>query len=178
VRRPLVLLAAAALAGCGAQARPATTPRVQLNLSAPDDGRMLRAETVDVSGTVAPSGAAVTVEGRSATVDGGTFTATVSLQPGGNVIDVTASSPGHRPATDALRVVRDMRVELPKLAGYDEGDAFSRLKELGVQPVEKLTDNWLQRLIPGGEGVCSTSPRAGALVEPHSQVTVLVAKDC
>jgi hypothetical protein len=173
-----VLLTVAALAGCGTQARPATTPRVQLSLSAPGDGGMLRARTVDVSGTVAPAGAAVTVAGQSATVDGGTFTATVALEPGGNVIDVTASSPGHRPASDALRVVRDMRVELPKLAGYDEADAFSRLRELGLQPVEKRTDNWLQRLIPGGEGVCATSPKTGALVQRHTQVTVLVAKNC
>jgi hypothetical protein len=178
VRRPALLLAAAMLAGCGTQARPATTPRVALTLSAPRDGGMLRAQTVDVSGTVTPAGAAVSVEGRSATVDGGTFKATVALRPGGNVIDVVAILPGHRPASDALRVMRDMRVELPKLAGYDEADAFSRLRELGLQPVEKLTDNWLQRLIPGGEGVCATAPRAGALVPPHARVTVLVAKDC
>jgi Glucodextranase, domain B/PASTA domain len=178
VRRPALLIAVAVLAGCGTQARPATTPRVALTVSAPNDGGTLRAETVDVSGKVTPSSAAVRVEGRSATVAGGTFKATVPLEPGGNVIDVVAFSPGHRPASDALRVVRDMRVELPKLAGYDEADAFSRLKELGLVPVEKLTDNWLQRLIPGGEGVCATAPKAGALVQPHSHVTVLVAKDC
>ena len=100
------------------------------------------------------------------------------LQPGGNVIDVTASSPGRRPASDALRVVRDMRVELPRLAGYDEADAFSRLRELGLRPVERRTDNWLDRLIPGGVGVCSTAPRGGTLVQPHSQVTLTVARRC
>ena len=65
-----------------------------LDLSAPADGGMLRAETVAVRGTVAPAGAVVFVAGEPAKVAGGTFTATVSLQPGGNVIDVTASSPG------------------------------------------------------------------------------------
>ncbi len=178
MRRPALLLAAAALAGCGAQARPATTPRVTLDLSAPADGGMLRAETVAVRGTVAPTGAAVFVAGEPAKVAGGTFTATVTLQPGGNVIDVTASSPGHRPVSDALRVVRDMRVELPKLAGYDEADAVSRLKELNLSAVEKRTDNWLDRLIAGSVGVCSTAPRAGTLVQPHSQVILLVSSHC
>jgi beta-lactam-binding protein with PASTA domain len=139
---------------------------------------MLRAQSVAVSGTVTPAGAAVAVAGRPAKVEGGTFTATVALQPGGNVIDVTASSPGHRPASDALRVVRDMRIELPKLAGYDEADAVSRLKELNLSAAEKRTDNWLDRLISSSAGVCSTAPRAGALVPPHSQVTLLVSSRC
>jgi hypothetical protein len=178
VRRPALLLAALALAGCGAQARPATTPRVKLDLSAPADGEPLRAETVAVSGTVAPAGAAVSVAGQPAKVDGATFTATVALRPGGNVIDVIASSPGHRPASDALRVIRDMRVRLPKLAGYDEADAVSRLKELGLSAVEKRTDNWLDRLLSGPVGVCSTAPRAGTLVPPHSPVTVIVSSNC
>jgi Glucodextranase, domain B/PASTA domain len=176
--RRLALLATLALAGCGTQARPATTPRVELKLASPGDGRMLRADTVDISGTVAPAGAAVTVAGRAATVDGPRFTATVPLQPGGNVIDVTASSPGHRPAADALRVIRDMRVQLPALTGYDESDAFDRLKGLGLRPVEKRDDSWIDRLIPGSVGVCATQPKGGTLVSPHSAVTVVVAKDC
>jgi hypothetical protein len=151
---------------------------VKLELSSPGDGHMLRAETVDVTGTVAPLGATVTVAGRAATVDGSHFTATVPLQPGGNVIDVTASSPGHRPAADALRVIRDMRVQLPVLAGYEESDAFDRLKGLGLRPLERRDDNWLDRLLPGTVGVCATHPRGGTLVAPHSRVTVVAAKKC
>jgi hypothetical protein len=178
VRRSFALLATLALAGCGAPARPATSPRVELKLSSPGDGGMLRADTVDVTGTVAPAGAAVTVAGRAATVDGSSFTATVPLRPGGNVIDVTASSPGHRPAADALRVVRDMRVRLPSLVGYEESDAFDRLKGLGLRPVEKRDDSWLDRLLPGTVGVCATRPKRGTLVAPDSTVTVIVAKNC
>jgi hypothetical protein len=178
VRRSLALVATLALAGCGEPARPATSPRVQLKLSSPGDGRMLRADTVDISGTVAPAGAAVTVAGRAATVDGTSFSATVPLQPGGNVIDVTASSPGHRPAADALRVIRDMRVQLPSLTGYEESDAFDRLKGLGVHPVERRDDGWLDRLIPGAVGVCATQPKGGTLVAPRSTVTVIVSKSC
>jgi len=178
VRRSSALLVTLALAGCGTQARPVTTPRVDLKLASPSDGRMLRADTVDIAGTVAPAGAAVTVAGHAATVDGTSFTATVPLQPGGNVIDVTASSPGHRPAADALRVIRDIRVQLPALTGYEESDAFDRLKGLGLRPVEKRDDNWIDRLIPGTVGVCGTQPKGGTLVTPHSAVTVIVAKDC
>src|SRR3954471_6615724 len=130
MRRPALLLAALAVSACGADARPATTPRVQLKLASPGDGRLLRAETVEVSGTVVPAGAGVTVAGAPAQVDGASFSATVSLQPGGNVIDVTATAPGRRPAADALRVVRDMRVELPPLVGHDRDEALARLKGL------------------------------------------------
>src|SRR4051794_15074131 len=103
--RLALVLGTLALAGCGADARPATTPRVQLKLAAPGDGRSLRAETVEVSGTVTPAGATVTVAGARAQVKAGSFTATVALAPGGNLIDVTAAAPGRRPAADALRVV-------------------------------------------------------------------------
>jgi hypothetical protein len=178
VRRRLLLLATLALAGCGSHARPATTPRVDLKLASPGDGRMLRADTVDVTGTVAPAGAAVTVAGRPAAVNGTSFTATIPLQPGGNVIDVTASSPGHRPAADALRIIRDMRVQLPSLTGYVENDAFDRLKGLGLRPVEQRDDNWLDRLMPGTVGVCATQPKGGTLVAPHSRVTVVASKSC
>ena len=60
-----------------------------------------------------PGDAAVRVAGAEAEVDGGQFFAEVKLQPGGNVIDVTATAPGRRAATDAVRVLRDMRVEVP-----------------------------------------------------------------
>lgn len=176
--RRFAVLATLALAGCGTQARPATTPRVDLKLSAPGDGRMLRADTVEITGTVAPAGAAVIVAGRSATVDGSSFSATIPLQPGGNVIDVTASAAGHRPAADALRIIRDMRVELPALAGYEENDAFDRLKGLGLRPVEKRDDNWIDRLFSGTVGVCGTQPKGGTLVAPRSSVTVVVSTSC
>jgi glucodextranase-like protein/PASTA domain-containing protein len=178
VRRPALLLVVLALSACGADARPATTPRVQLKLSSPGDGRLLRAESVEVSGTVVPSGAQVRVAGAEAQVQGGSFTATVALQPGGNVIDVTAFAAGRRPAADALRVVRDMRVVLPVLAGHDRDEALARLKGLGLDPREQRGDSWIDRLIPGPDEVCSLKPPAGTLVQPQSRVTVIVARTC
>jgi hypothetical protein len=172
------VLGTLALAGCGADRQPATTPRVQLKLAAPGDGRSLRAETVEVSGTVTPAFAAVTVSGERAEVNGGTFTATVSLQPGGNVIDITATATGRRPAADAVRVTRDMRVELPALVGHERDAAFDQLEKLGLKPQEKRDDTWLDRLIPGDDTVCATSPPAATLVQPGAKVTVEVARNC
>lgn len=166
------------LAGCGADRQPATTPRVQLKLASPGDGRSLRADAVQVSGTVFPAKSAVTVAGEQAHVDGGTFTATIKLEPGGNVIDVTATAPGRRPAADALRVVRDMRVELPSLVGHERDAAFNQLQGLGLKPQEKRDDTWLDRLIPGDDTVCATSPPASTLVQPGARVTVEVARNC
>jgi Glucodextranase, domain B/PASTA domain len=177
--RPLaLLLGTLVLAGCGADRQPATTPRVQLKLAVPGDGRSLRADSVAVSGTVYPSGAAVTVAGEQAKVAGGTFTATIALAPGGNVIDVTATAPGRRPAADAVRVIRDMRVELPALVGHERNEAFSQLQGLGLKPQEKRDDTWLDRLIPGTDTVCATTPPASTLVQRGAKVTVEVARHC
>ena len=102
------------LSACGETPRPATQPRVTLKLSAPDDGGSTRDERIEIRGTVTPGDAAVRVGGEDAEVSGGEFVAEVELQPGGNVIDVTATAPGRRPATDAVRVERDMRVPVPE----------------------------------------------------------------
>ena len=118
-RLVLLLVAALALNACGETPRPATEPRVKLKLTVPGDGRSTRATQVAVLGTVTPADAEVRVGGEVAEVSGGEFTADVELQPGANVIDVTAASPGRRPAADALRVVRDMRVEVPRLVGQE-----------------------------------------------------------
>ena len=81
----LVLAAGLTLAACGEAPRATTEPRVKLKLELPDDGGSIRADAVEVRGTVTPADAAVLVAGRDAEVDGGSFTAHVSLDPGGNV---------------------------------------------------------------------------------------------
>ena len=81
---------------------------MKLKLELPDDGGIVRTDEVEVRGTVTPADAAVQVAGEDAQVDGGEFVADVTLTPGDNVIDVSATSPGRRPATDALRVKRDI----------------------------------------------------------------------
>jgi hypothetical protein len=173
VRRLICLLAAGlVLAACGETERPATEPRVSLKLDVPSDGGAVRAETVAVRGTVTPADAAVRVGGHDAEVNGGEFSAEVALIPGGNVIDVTATAPGRRPATDAVRVLRDVRVKLPPLVGSESDAAIAALRKLDLKARELEGGSWLDRVLGGTMVVCSTSPPAGTLVDPETTVTL------
>ena len=178
--RPLALILAAglALAACGEAPRPTDEPRVKLKLDVPDDGGSVRADQVDVRGTVVPADAAVQVAGEDAEVDGGRFAATVTLAPGGNVIDITATAPGRRPAADAVRVTRDMRVQIPQFAGQDYDSAAAALSKLGLKSVEQRGGSWIDRMLGTGVHVCSTTPRPGALVQPRTTVTVNTDPTC
>jgi hypothetical protein len=178
--RPVVVLLVAglALAACGEAPKNGPEPRVRLKLELPDDGGSVRAEKVEVRGTVVPADSAVQVAGEDADVDGGQFVAQVTLRPGGNVIDVAATSPGRRPATDAVRVLRDMRVELPRLVGQDLDAAADALGALRLELDEQRDESWLDRLIPGPTVVCEMDPPAGTLVDPRSRVTLRTAREC
>jgi Glucodextranase, domain B/PASTA domain len=178
VRRLALLALPLALVACGGTARPAAGPRVALELSSPDDAGTVRAESVQVRGTVQPADAEVEVDGESAEVDNGTFSAEVPLSPGANVIDVTASAAGHRADADALRITRDMRVELPDLVGMSDTDATAKLEDLGMKPRLDDERSFLDRIIPGELQVCSMSPGAGELVNKQTTVTLAVANQC
>jgi hypothetical protein len=179
VRRPLILLLAAGLlvSACGEAPRPTAEPRVKLKLDAPDSGGSTREDHVAVSGTVSPADAAVQVMGVAAKVTGGQFSADVGLEPGGNVIDVTASSPGRRSATGAVRYVRDMTVDVPDLLGQSPDDATAALKDAGLVAVVEEDGNWLDKLL-GAPQVCSTDPPAGTAVAKGTKVTLRTARAC
>jgi hypothetical protein len=174
----LVLAAGLTLVACGDEQRPANEPRVTLKLDLPSDGGSVRAETVAVRGTVVPADAAVRVAGEDAQVDSGEFSAEVALQPGGNVIDVTATAPGRRPATDAVRVLRDMRVKLPPLVGEESDAAVEALRQLDLKATVNESGSWLDRVLGGAMEVCATNPTAGTLVEPRSTITLETAPGC
>jgi hypothetical protein len=178
MRRLALLALPFALAACGGTARPASWPRVTLKLSAPADTRSVRAASVQVQGTVSPGDASVQVNGEAAQVNGGSFAAEVALSPGANVIDVTASAPGRRPEADAVRVIRDMRVQLPELVGTAEPDATATLRDLGMRPRSEDARNFLDRIIPGELQVCDMRPGARALVQKGATVTIVVARSC
>lgn len=178
MRRLIVLLAAGLLlSGCGDVERPATEPRVTLKLDAPSDGGSTRDDHVEVRGAVSPADATVQVMGRDAQVDAGEFVADVELEPGGNVIDVTATAPGRRPATDALRLERDMRVDVPDVLGQSPDDATKMLEDTGLVAKTEDTDNWLGRLF-GDPVVCRMDPAAGTPVDKGTTVTLTIARDC
>jgi hypothetical protein len=174
----LVLAAGLGLSACGEAPRPAAEPRVKLKLELPGDGVVVRAEAVQVRGTVTPAGATVQIEGKAAQVQAGRFTAEIALAPGGNVIDVSASSPGRRPATDALRVKRDMSVEIPSLRGNSYTDAVDALKALNLKATEDRGGTWLDRVLGTQFRVCTTEPAPGELVQPNTTVTVTTGPAC
>ena len=151
---------------------------MKLKLYAPDNGGSILADRVAVRGTVTPGDAAVRVAGEDAEVSDGAFAAEVALQPGGNVIDVTATSPGRRPATDAVRVERDMRVRVPNDVGRTPEDADAALQKAGRTAVEERGGSWIDRLLPGDIAVCATRPEAGALLDKGSRVTLETARNC
>ncbi len=174
----LLLTAGLVLSACGETPRPTTQPRVTLKLSAPDDGGSTRDERVQIRGTVSPGDASVRVGGEDAEVSGGEFLAEVELQPGGNVIDVAATATGRRPASDAVRVERDMRVPVPDLIGQEVDPATEALKNAGLRPVEERGGSWIDRLLGGTVQVCAINPPAGTLVEKRTSVVMQTAREC
>jgi hypothetical protein len=174
----LLFAAGLVLSACGETPRPATQPRVTLTLSAPDDGGKTRDARVAIRGTVSPGDATVRVGGEDAEVSGGEFSAEVELQPGGNVIDVAASAAGRRPASDAVRVERDMRVPVPDLVGQEVDPATDALKAAGLRAVEERGGSWIDRLIGGTVHVCAISPPAATLVDKGTRVVIQTAREC
>jgi PASTA domain/Glucodextranase, domain B len=175
---PLVLLPFA-LAGCGGDERPATPRRaVQLSVTAPGDATTVEGDSVELRGRVVPATATVVVLGREVDVAGGSFSTPVSLEEGANLIDVAASAPGRRPASTALRVVREVPVEVPDVEGDDPEAAVEALEGLGLEVQVRRGGGLLDSLLPGDVGVCATDPEAGTRVRPGSTVTVEVAKVC
>jgi hypothetical protein len=178
VRCLIVLLATGlVLSACGETPRPTAEPRVKLSLAAPDSGGTTREDHIAVSGTVTPADASVQVMGVKAHVSAGQFTADVQLQPGGNVIDITASSAGRRSVADAVRFIRDMRVDVPDVVGSSPDDATAALKDTGLVAVIADDGNWLDRLL-GDPQVCAADPPAGTAVAKATKVTLQVAAQC
>jgi hypothetical protein len=176
-RLPLAAAAVCALAGgCGAD-RPPAAP-VRLVVTAPNDMQIVRAAHVELRGRVRPASAVVTVQGHRATVSGGTFRATVALEPGTNVIDVLASAGDARPALTAIRVRRRVSVDVPDLVGLLAADLKARLTDAGLKADVRDRDGIFGRLLPGDPTVCATDPKAGTEVDPGTTVHVDVSRRC
>jgi hypothetical protein len=181
---PILALAclAAVAAGCGgADQRRTTRPpaAVELKVSEPRDMTSVRAESVDVRGTVSPAGAAVTVLGQRAPVTGGgTFTAMVPLRPGANVIDVLATAQGRGPALTAFRITREVPVNVPNLDGKSVEEVRDMLDRLGLRAEIEETGGLLEDLLPGSPTVCDQDPGPGSQVRRGTSVHVTVSKSC
>jgi hypothetical protein len=182
--RPVLLVAclAAVAGGCGgdgekrAQRAPAA---VDLTIRSPNDMATVRGESVEVTGTVAPASSAVLVLGQRAAVSGGgTFKATVALEPGANVIDVIATAPARGPAMTAFRVTREVPIEVPDLDGKSVDDVQSTLGGLGLKAEVEEGGGLLEELLPGDPAVCTQDPEPGAQVRRGTTVHVVVSKSC
>jgi hypothetical protein len=175
-------IAAAAMTGCGGEDQPRAqkpaTP-VALKVSSPTDMTTVRDETVMVKGTVEPAGAAVIVVGQKAPVSGGgTFTATVALEPGANVIDVMATARGRGPALTAFRVTREVPVTVPDLGGKNEEEVQQTLSDRGLEAEIEKGGGLLEDLLPGDPAVCQQNPESGTQVRRGSKVHVVMSKSC
>ena len=174
------VLALAALApACGDDPEPPRDePGVELELGSPADGAIVRAETVEIRGTVLPRGSRVKVLGREVPVDGGSFRAEVPLEPGANLIDVAAERRGRRPDFAVARIVREVRLPVPDVGGSDADTAQEQLEGLGLEVAIEDAGGFFDPILPGDPKVCEQQPAAGTQVLPGSEVMLLVARDC
>ncbi len=171
--------AAALIGGCGtADPPPKPQKPVQLTVSAPADTAVVQGSTAQVSGTVNPPGASVRVQGHAARVSGSTFSATVTLAQGPNVIDVAASASGRAVAMTAFRLTREERVAVPQLVGLSLDDARTQAGQRDLQLTTERGGGFLDPLVPRGLHVCDQSPSAGKQVRRGTTVKLLVARSC
>jgi hypothetical protein len=174
--------AAASLNSCGgsdpsSQAARAL-PQVHVRVTAPGDTLTTRRTTVTVRGSVDPPGAAVRVLGHSAEVVGAAFSIQVDLQPGANVIDVSATAPRRDPALTAFRVTREMPVTVPDLSGLAPDEARRQVEALGLAYDETEGGGLFESLLPGTPGVCEQDPSPGDDAMRGTTVRVIVSKRC
>ena len=167
------------LGACGDESPPPKPPApVKLQIDGPSDTATVSGGSVDVRGTVAPAGARVTVLGRRAQVSAGSFTATVPVEEGANVIDVAATARGRMPAFAAVRISRESRIGVPDLVGAVADEARDQVEALGLEVDATRGGGLIDRLIPGDVVVCDQDPGPGAQVRRGSTVQLLVARSC
>ena len=166
------------VAACGEEPRPPREVPVVLQLTRPADAAVVRADRVQIAGTVKPARATVQVRGDDVPVLDGRFTAEVALEPGANLIDVAASAGGRRADFAAMRVVREVRVPLPDVVGGDEDTGREALEGLGLNVTTEDAGGFFDPLLPGDPQVCAMRPDPGTQVLPGSDVVLQVARDC
>lgn len=163
---------------CGRTAPRPAAP-VRLTLTTPADGARIEAGEATIAGVVSPRNARVLVVGQAVKPGGGgSFSATVPLVPGTNLIDVIASAAHARPAMDALRVIRYVLVTVPDVTGKGPGDAAAAIRGAGLKPQLHGDSDPFAFLLPLSEQVCSQSPSGGDQVNPNSTVTIRLGKLC
>ena len=174
----LSLLLTAPVAGCGDDDAQPALPRVRVAVTAPADAAVVDSDAVTVEGRVAPARARVRVLGKTVRTSSGRFSTEVALEPGANVVDVSASAEGHRPDVAAIRVMRRMPVQIPPLEGEPLDTALDQLEALGLRVDVERGGGLLDELLGGELRVCGTDPDEGKTVRPGTTVTVVASPGC
>ena len=177
-RPALLSVCVLALAGCGDEPPSPPPPAVELTIVAPEDPATVDAASVDLRGRVVPARSEVYVRGSRVEVVAGSFTASVPLEEGANVVDVAASATGRRPASTAVRVVREVPVEIPAVEGEPADESIAALERLGLRVERSEGGGILDDLLPGDPEICRLDPPAGARVKRGSTVSVITARSC
>jgi hypothetical protein len=172
-------LAASLVGGCGADDPPPPPQKpVQLTIASPNDTAVVQGATATVTGTVVPASARVRVQGHLARVSNGTFSASVALDHGANVVDVAATAGGRSAALTAFRVTREERVAVPDFTGLSAGDAEKAAGQRDLKLETERGGGFLDSLVPRDIHVCEQEPAPGTRVRRGSTVRLLVARSC
>jgi beta-lactam-binding protein with PASTA domain len=94
------------------------------------------------------------------------------------VIDVAASADGAPPSWTAVRVERQVVVQVPDLAGTPRDEAVERLEAVGLRAEIHEQGGLLEELLGGNWVVCDTEPGPGAEVGRGSALQVTVSRAC
>ena len=94
------------------------------------------------------------------------------------MIDVIATARGREPALTAVRVTREVPVEVPDLARMDVEEAQERVADVGLKLDVEEDGGLIEDILPGEPGVCDQEPAAGSEVRRGTTVRVVVAKSC
>ncbi len=129
--RRLISLALGALSlyvtGCGSTSTSVTTTVagtpgvVTLVVTSPTSGSVINADSVTVRGTVTPLNAVVMVQGRTAAVGNGIFSADATLHAGRTTIDVIGSAPGAAPGSTSVTITRQSTAPAPPSGATSSG---------------------------------------------------------
>ncbi len=168
---------------------PDTTPPT-LTITSPADGSYSRTPSIQVTGTIGGTVAAVTVGGQPASLAQGGFTASVTLVQGANVLVAVATDAAGNQASATALVTLDttpptLTLTTPspgqltnqpqvQVAGSATDDSGIATLTVGGQPVTLAASGKFSTLVPVGEGVSSIEVDAVDLAGNQQTVVVSV----
>ncbi|MCZ6755321.1 MAG: carboxypeptidase-like regulatory domain-containing protein [Gemmatimonadetes bacterium] len=99
-----------------------------IDITSPADGLITVDPQIDMTGSVGPDTVSVDVNGVTAPIVGGAFSATVPLREGTNMLVALATKTSGRTGTDSVEVTRD--IVAPTVVITSPGDGFDSTEDL------------------------------------------------